>query len=109
MKILDQSTALSELCKATKKWGMFISFCIYPECSYSYSELEKAAPYLKDQTQFFADESGYILFDSEEEMWRAYDQTVGDDGPTESNKYSGPAKVYAITCDPDGQFGTENT
>ena len=61
--------------------------------------------------QALGDGSGYLLFDSEKEMENIYYQTIGDDGPREqyTNKYNGPAKVYMLTCNPDGQTMNENT
>jgi hypothetical protein len=50
-----------------------------------------------------------VLFDTEEELLYAYNRTVGDDGPTKLNPYNGPARVYARTCDQDGNLITENT
>lgn len=75
------------------------------------SNLPKAAPYLDiaKHMQIMADGTGYMLFDSEEEMDHIYYQTVGDDGPTKLNPYNGSIKIYALTCNPDGQTMNENT
>lgn len=76
----------------------------------------KAAPYLKDlfkvndkALQIFADGYGLFLFEDEHEMINAYTRTVGDDGPTELNDYDGSTRIYAITCDPNGNLMDENT
>jgi hypothetical protein len=111
MKGLCQIRVLEALCKATKQWGMFISIFCKDIGSGEVDEICKAAPYLKDDeyTQMLADGCGVFLFDTEEEMEQHYYQTVGDDGPTKTNPYDGPARVYAITCDNTGQTLNENT
>lgn len=106
MTILDDDDALTELCRATKRWGMLISFD--PD---DHAEVMKAAPFLNIETaaQVLCDGFGILLFDSEEECRTTYSETVGDDGPTVTNPYDGPARVYALTCGPDGEFRQENT
>lgn len=52
---------------------------------------------------------GFFFFDTSEELERHYDQVVGEDGPTASNPYTGPATWYGLTCGPDGNLITENT
>ena len=106
MKVLDHIKTLEELAKSTNKWCLFISFWHDDP-----DEIMKAAPYLNisEHIQILADRSGYILCDSEEEMERLFELTIGDDGPTKTNSYDGPAKVYALTCDPTGQPLNENT
>jgi len=122
--MIDIHNALKWLCKGHKKWGMYIS--IYsPEdlpLNVGYAEIIKAAPYLEkaikclksenkniNGVQILFDEQGYILFDTEKEMHHYYNLTVGDDGPTKLNNYKGRVKIYALTCDPNGKFLTENT
>ncbi len=107
MEILNRTEVLERLCKETKKYGMYISFSEDDE----WAEVKKAAPYLSGEEcyQILVDCEGWLLFDSEEEMMKHYDQTVGDDGPTELNNYTGSASVYAVTCNHHGQIETENT
>jgi len=108
MKALDQIAVLEALCRATRQWGMFINIHV-PDAA-DWEEIWKAAPYLDDHMQILADGCGIFLFDTETEMQEYYDQTVGDDGPTETNGYNGPASVYAITCNNAGQtMCNENT
>ena len=54
------------------------------------------------------DGSAFVLFDTEEELWYAYSNVVGDDG-SETNPYDGDIRIYAMTINPDGHCGTENT
>lgn len=111
MKPLPFIEALSEMCKATRKWGMYISINNVDE--FNFLEQVKAAPCISRNTsegmQILVDRGGFFLFDTEEEMEENFWMTVGDDGPTVSNPYNGSVKVYAITCAPDGEFITENT
>src|SRR3990167_11177150 len=99
MKKLHGSLILQELCRATKRFGMLIS--TPPDViEYSHGGMVAAAPYLSyiDDMQLISNGFGIILFDSKEEMQQTYQQTVGDDGPTSLNDYSGPTRVYALTC-----------
>ena len=50
-----------------------------------------------------------LTFDTEKEMEKHYDLTVGDDGPTKYNSYDGECRVYALTCSNTGELLTENT
>lgn len=104
---LTGSGVFARLCGATKKWGLYIS----EQMGYPLEEFIKAAPYLNEEqfNQIIIERYGMILFDSQEEMNKYYDMTVGDDGPMPLNNYSGPARVYALTCDPNGQLLNENT
>jgi len=115
MQVLDSTKILSELCKATKRWGLFISGWNWDIALKEDGNKILAAPYLDFESeqdcmlQVMGDCQGYLMFDTEEEMLKYYDMTVGDDGPTELNKYNGKNKIYALTCGPDGQFQNENT
>lgn len=111
MKILHGTEMLQEVCRASKKWGMFVNLNCPVNIMNCWGEIEKAAPYLdaSKHHQLIGDGYGYLLFDTEEEMIKTYELTVGDDGPTKSNPYDGPARVYALTCSPEGQFLNENT
>jgi len=105
MKVLDKNSVLQLLCKMCNKWGMYLDCHTYP------NEFLLAAPYLnlQEHAQFIVENGGIILFDTEEEMNKCFNSTIGDDGPTKTNPYNGNTKVYAITCNIDGQFLNENT
>ena len=107
MKILDKAGVLSVMCKLFEKYGMYISFVDDDEPL----EVCKAAPYLDfdEHHQVFIDSCAWLLFDTEEDMLECYERTVGDDGPTKLNLYTGEARVYAITCSPTGELWNENT
>jgi len=94
---------LPYMCQAKAKFGMRFSI----SNGSTFEEVRKAAPWMTlDQ---YMENEGWLIFDSEAEMLATYRQTVGDDGPTKSNPYKGPAKVYACTCGPDGSQLAENT
>jgi hypothetical protein len=107
MEIFDKSKVLAQLCKESKKYGMFISF----SDEALHHEIVKDAPYLaNDCDQILNDGEGWLLFDNEDEMHEYYDQTIGDDGPIgDLDGDCKPGIVYALTCNPHGQFETENT
>lgn len=111
MNVHNTSDLLETLAKHTGKWCMYISFD--PS---NMDEVIKAAPYLTPAAdnlgtaiQILCDGCGFLSFDTEEEMERHYKLTVGDDGPTSANGYAGPCRVYALTCNPQGQCMNENT
>lgn len=98
------------LARSIKKPCMLIHMYNSDLSAPSVEEIFKAAPYLNmDDYQIIADEHGIIIFDSAEEMEHAYQQTVGDDGPTALNQYNGKCRVSALTCYADGSLGGENT
>lgn len=116
--LTDSVLVLAALCKGRKSYGMLASFPTptteeWEDLNKYIEELYKAAPYLTREVLTGQDTlfTGhvYLFFSSEEEMLEYYDATVGDDGPTKTNKYNGPVKVYAITCDPNGVLLNENT
>lgn len=110
MKIITWISALELLCKLSNQWGMYIH-TFPPEEGPDESTL--AAPYINTDTQenieLWSAGTGFLLFDTEEEMLGYYNQTVGDDGPTETNDYEGETRVYALTCNNLGELQTENT
>lgn len=120
MNVFDDQELFSGYCRLAKKFGLLLSIpnWLFDDDSFHgdfYVEVFKAAPYLEE---VFNDQHGmqavmdgkvYLVFDTEEEMQRHYNLTVGDDGPTETNPYDGPISIYALCCGPDGEFLNENT
>lgn len=111
MQFLSSNEVFQEACKSLLKWGMLINFTNF---HLDLAEVQKAAPYLKSEgyalpIPLIFDGGGHLFFDTEEEMNEAFGQTVGDDGPTKSNPYDGPARVYTLTCSPEGKLLSENT
>lgn len=114
IKHLTKTQAFQLLCKSTKKWGV----SIYIGNWKNPDEVQKAAPYLdfakndekhENDAQIMTDEMGIILTDTEKECDQIFNQTIGDDGPTKENPYNGPQRIYALTCNPNGELQTENT
>ena len=106
MKKLSHWRFTELFCKLTNKWCVYVAFC---DC-YEWKEIIKAAPYLSidDDYQIIGDCEGWIVCENEEEAYKIFNQTVGDDGPTELNKYNGNVRIYAHVCGPKG-IETENT
>jgi len=106
---------MQELAKALNKPCMYITLDWFRSdgTTGDPKEILKAAPYLdcddNDHMQALSDGMAILVFDSEEEMEDHYQQTVGDDGPTEKNPYNGPGRVYALTCTASGELQNENT
>jgi hypothetical protein len=93
--LLEVHELFALACRHEKKWGLYLSFDT-PRPPFT-DDLD-AAPCLRDldHGQVLIDRVGVLLFDSREEMERAYDATD-------------PARVYALTCSPEGQLLNENT
>lgn len=114
MRILTITDAMAELCRISNRWGMVIH--MYDRDANTMpdvdpSEIVKAAPYLNlfEHGQHLVDGYACLLFDCEAECYDAFNRTVGDDGPTASNTYAGPARVGALMISADGELITENT
>jgi hypothetical protein len=113
MRVLDSTAAASELAKALNKPVLYLSMV---GANFNFEDFDKdgrflPAPFLTTMThgQVLADEHTFIVCDSEEEMEDLFWQTVGDDGPTPTNSYNGPCRVYALTINAKGEMRNENT
>jgi hypothetical protein len=91
-------------CKATRQWGLLLSFDIEDQAG-----LRLACPYFEELTPQAQFDGHAFIFGTQEEIEERFWQTVGDDGPTKKNKYNGPVRVYAMTCDDTGQGMNVNT
>jgi hypothetical protein len=111
--IKEISDPIEILARLLNKWGLKISISEWSEGNNLLVEVPKACLFLEpgneEHEQIIHNRKGYFLFETEEEMERAFLQCVGDDGPTELNKYNGPVRVYAVTCSPIGGILNENT
>jgi hypothetical protein len=109
--VCDWSQTFAFACKGAGKWGLYLSFAAGGRGGLS--EAMAAAPYLEDPKYFpfllTPHVEMVILFDTREEMNKHFGMTVGEDGPTKSNPYKGPATIFACTCGPDGNLLGENT
>lgn len=126
MKFISNNSHQKEqlICKLEKKWGLYISCCFDLDSDYVFSEeITRAVKFLKiypmgsweeqykpnSAFQVMLSEGGLFLFDTQKEMEEHYDMVVGDNGPTKSNPYDGPLRVYALTISNEGECLTENT
>lgn len=101
MKVFSEHEFVAVYCKAAHKWAIWFGLPhdVPP------LEARRAAPWLPPGT---LPGSGVAVFDTQQAAEEAFWATVGDDGPTKTNPYSGPAKVYACLVGPDGLM-SENT
>ena len=108
MRLLGIHQVVALLAKATGKYCLYIS---WDEDQLLKEDVVPSAPYIDliDQPQIFCDGEAIVLCETEEEAWKYYHLTVGDDGPTKENSYDGPIRTYALLCGPDGKMWTENT
>lgn len=98
MQIKSTFEIIEEYAKLTNKYCMYISFNPFT----LNSEIQNAAPYISDADSILSRGSGILLFDTEQEMNNYYDLTVGQNGPTNINKYNGGASVSATTFSNEG-------
>jgi len=116
MQILSHKDALQALCKATGKYGALISLdSADPKDRGVLNDqktLQGAAPYLHPEDEaasdIFWENYGYLLFESRSEAWDAFFDTVGENGPTHTNPYKGPAIVNMWICNPLGCIFRDN-
>lgn len=109
--ILTVTEAMQLLAKTIQKPCIFLSFQLLAE-DVGFDEVLKAAPYLdfNKDLQVIGDGVAIVICEDREEQQRLYRMTVGDDGPTKTNPYSGTkARVYALTCNEEGKLENENT
>jgi hypothetical protein len=106
--VLNTVDMFALACRGAKRWGLYLSW----DSEMPWEDLTQAAPYLADDWKFhifLTDGQLPLLLESREEMVRLFELTVGDDGPTPTNPYNGPCRVFACICDPDGNLLSENT
>ena len=120
MKVFNDITEiLLELARATGRHYVLLSWCdvdywigIGQTADSYFDELVKAAPILEIQEDWklktTLDCIAFIQCKTSSEALEVYNKTVGDDGPTDLNKYNGPMRVYALIIHPEG-MGAENT
>jgi hypothetical protein len=112
MKKLNAVEAAQELAKTLKKPILYISFDPFSlEGDDPFTEQSKSAPYLDplEDIHLMMYNEAIIICNDDEELKELFWQTVGDDGPTETNPYDGPARTYALTINSRGEMLNENT
>jgi len=109
--------ALGHLCKATNKYGLYLSF---DEEEFTPEEAKKACPFLdfSDDDQSLIDNSDYqayadgylfVLCDTYDECYNLFGSVVGDEGATKTNPYNGDCRVFAMTINNNGEIENTNT
>lgn len=114
--------ALCLLCKEMNKYGLYLSFDNEVTEEFTPEDYKKAVPFLdfcdtiKDQEvidspdwQCLADGYMFILCDTEKECQLLFESVVGDEGPTKTNQYDGPCRVFAMTINNNGEIENTNT
>lgn len=111
LTVLSWCEITDELAKAMRKWVLYLS------CSNAADDPLEAIPGLRDAAPIGLSDSQimelylgqiWITFDNEADALAAFGRVVGDDGPTKTNPYDGPTRVYAMLSGPAGGI-TENT
>ena len=110
MIFVDLHRMAQAACQQAGKHGLWLSFPAW----HTIGALFLAAPWLEGRQdssllQGLGDGHVLVLFDTAAERDAAYRNTVGDDGPTATNSYSGPCRIYALTISPAGELMNENT
>jgi hypothetical protein len=109
MTILE---AFEQVCKASGKYGLYLSTGVdhdaYPDSGVSEVQRATLLP-TDDAFELATSGQSIFLFDTMAECLAVYCNVVGDEGPTKTNPYNGPVKVFAYWLSPDGRTGSENT
>lgn len=106
-KLHTFADVLESLCRDQNAWGLYLS-----AVSTNVEDLNGATGFTLDVhvlIELMGHGSVYVTFPTEEEMRRVFGSVVGDDGPTATNPYDGPCRVYALCCSPEGKTLSENT
>ena len=100
---------IERYCKTEKKHCLYLSLQSDSDFD-DIDELRKAAPYLTKGDCADLILQGWLVVECESlaAMNKLFEQTIGDDGPTDLNKYNGKHRIYALTIGPKGSI-TENT
>lgn len=111
-RIMD---AIEHLLKSSGKYGCFLSITKLDDDDVDdvvemLPCIKNAAPLLSniDAINLFVDGKIFVEFDTEDEAQEFFKTVVGDDGPTKTNSYDGPVRVFAVWGGPDGWL-SENT
>ena len=107
--------ALCQLCKATNKYGLYLSFDSSED--FSPEDHQKACPFLdfsdvasdNEDWQALMDEHMFVVCDTYEECYSLFESVVGDEGATKTNSYNGDCRVFAMTINNNGEIENTNT
>jgi hypothetical protein len=103
---------LKAVCKTQKLHGLYLHFHLPAEAD-PLREAVQAAPFLDpsnpDIRQIIQDGFGYLFFEDLPFMRQCFEKARGPDGPNPNNAYPGPAYVYLVACDSNGEILGDNT
>lgn len=106
--IASSSEMLQMLCKLQKKFGIFFSGAAAFETREPLiDKIEASAPWIKtleNRWDVLTWGQGFLFFDTEEEMWKVFRETNGDD-----TAKPGEVSIFMLTCSSDGVLWSENT
>jgi len=111
MFTINEDELLSFYCTAHHKWCLYLGLHTEPSCGNNVREIMLAAPFLSEEEadKLFIDEVLYVIFDTEEELYKCFQQVAMDEGHAEDNNYDGPCKIYASVWSPKDGCVDENT
>ncbi len=108
-KAVTHDRILEIVCKLSNRWALCLSPPSGDSYEYSVNDVQRAAPFLSwDEAEEVLHKGSVFLFDLEADVWPLFEQIVCD-GPTETNSYDGPCRIYATIWSPKGGCVNENT
>src|SRR4249919_1611152 len=105
-EVWEFTDVIPHVCCTRGDWALYLSVSGQTP---SVSELRKCVPYLSYDDAVTLLTGPVVIFGDKEDILRWFWATVGDDGPTKTNPYTGPAKVFATTWGDDGLGRNQNT
>ena len=117
---LSSDEVMQSLCKSTGKFGLMLAFASsdlignVADKKWGRDQISKATNGRLSfdtnmDTDILIEGRAFFLFDTESECYEAFDDIVGDDGPTKRNSYDGEFRVYALVFSNEGEIWSENT
>jgi len=105
--VRDIVKELQTHCKEHKQWGILLKKGLGETAE----EQRETCPFLtlEEARELYNEYDLLRYYDTQEACEADFGQAVGDEGPTDTNDYRGPANTYALMCDSEGELYAENT
>lgn len=89
-------------------WGVYLSNSNDDVTS---GEMHKAVPLLNQEqiNHLWIEGNLFLEFENRDSAQEFFNSVIGDDGPTKTNPYNGPARVFAIWGGLEDGWLSENT